>query len=49
MRDPWEHVILIGLGAWAGNALTEYELRAAAHIEELLEKRKHMESERGAR
>ena len=49
MRDPWEHVLLIGLGAWAGSSLTAYEVRTAMEIEELLEKRKHLEKERGAR
>lgn len=39
MRDPWEHVLFIGLGAYVGDWLVKYEARTAAEIEETLAKR----------
>ena len=39
MRQPWEHVIALGAGAWAGNALVEYENRTAKELEVMLAKR----------
>ena len=39
MRQPWEHVIATGLGAWAGNQLVEFENRTAKELDEMLAKR----------
>lgn len=39
MRDPWEHVLFMGLGAYMGDWLGKYETRTAAEIEEILQKR----------
>lgn len=39
MRQPWEHVIAAGLGAWAGNQLVEFENRTAKELDEMLAKR----------
>ena len=47
MRDPWEHVLLIGLGAWAGKALNDYEERTANQLEVMLEKRKRLQASKG--
>lgn len=39
MRQPWEHLIALGGGAWAGNWLVEYEHRTAIELEGMLAKR----------
>ncbi len=39
MRNPWEHVLFIGLGAYAGNWLVEFEERTAAELDVLLAER----------
>ena len=39
MRQPWEHLIAIGGGAWAGKQLVEYENRTAKELEGMLAKR----------
>jgi len=39
MREPWEHFIAAGIGAWCGNALVEYVERTERDIDELLTKR----------
>jgi len=39
MRQPWEHVIAIGGGAWVGNKIVEYENRTAKELEGMLAKR----------
>ena len=39
LRDPWEHVFFIGLGAYIGDWLVKYEERTAAEIEGTLQKR----------
>ena len=36
MRQPWEHVIALGLGGWAGNELVKFEHNTALELEELL-------------
>ena len=42
MREPWEHFIGAGLGAWCGNALVEYTERMEREIEEKLMMREAM-------
>ena len=39
LRDPWEHVLLIGIGAYCGDWLTKYEERTAKEVDEILRKR----------
>lgn len=39
MRQPWEHLIAIGGGAWAGKQLVEYEERTAKELEGMLARR----------
>lgn len=39
MRQPWEHLIAIGGGAWVGNKIVEYEHRTAKELEGMLAKR----------
>ena len=39
LRDPWEHVLFVGLGAYVGDWLVKYEARTAADIDEILRKR----------
>lgn len=39
MRQPWEHVIAIGLGAYSGNYLVEFENRTAKELDVMLAKR----------
>lgn len=36
MRNPWEHVLFIGAGAYAGNWLVEFEERTGRELEEIL-------------
>lgn len=37
MRHPWEHLVGIGLGAWAGNALVKWEEQATVSLDKMLE------------
>ncbi|KAK9843709.1 hypothetical protein WJX81_003247 [Elliptochloris bilobata] len=39
MREPWEHFIGAGIGAWLGNELVKYVERTEKEIEELLQRR----------
>lgn len=39
MRQPWEHLIAIGIGAYTGNYLVEYEHRTAKELDVMLAKR----------
>ena len=39
MRNPWEHVIGIGLGGYAGKWLVEFEERTALELDEILQRR----------
>ena len=39
MRQPWEHLIAMGLGAYTGNYLVEFENRTAKELDVMLAKR----------
>ncbi len=47
MREPWEHFIGAGIGAFLGNELVKYTDRTEREIEELLRRRE--ESNKGFR
>lgn len=49
MRNPWEHVIAIGLGGYAGKWLVEFEERTALELEEILQKRAQVSEQALAR
>ncbi|KAK9809155.1 hypothetical protein WJX72_010341 [[Myrmecia] bisecta] len=39
MRNPWEHVIAIGVGAGFGTWLVDFEERTTLDVERMLQKR----------
>lgn len=39
LRDPWEHAIFIGLGAYCGDWLVKYEERTAREVDDILLRR----------
>eukprot|EP00240_Pyramimonas_obovata_P019026 CAMPEP_0118931964 /NCGR_PEP_ID=MMETSP1169-20130426/8832_1 /TAXON_ID=36882 /ORGANISM="Pyramimonas obovata, Strain CCMP722" /LENGTH=71 /DNA_ID=CAMNT_0006874547 /DNA_START=98 /DNA_END=313 /DNA_ORIENTATION=+ len=39
MREPWEHVLLMGAGAMAANAYVQYETQIEAEVKAMTTKR----------
>ncbi|CAI5512938.1 unnamed protein product [Closterium sp. Naga37s-1] len=37
MRHPWEHLLGMGIGAYAANQLVAFEVKAAADLEKQIE------------
>jgi len=46
MRNPWEHVIGIGVGVWAANGIVQFEERMAIDVEKTLEDAKAAQKRR---
>eukprot|EP00242_Pyramimonas_sp_CCMP2087_P010719 CAMPEP_0198197150 /NCGR_PEP_ID=MMETSP1445-20131203/734_1 /TAXON_ID=36898 /ORGANISM="Pyramimonas sp., Strain CCMP2087" /LENGTH=76 /DNA_ID=CAMNT_0043866327 /DNA_START=105 /DNA_END=335 /DNA_ORIENTATION=- len=36
MREPWEHVLLMGAGAMAANAYVEYEVKIEQEVKDMM-------------